>query len=344
MAVRSRALACAFLGVLVVALIVAAPAAAEEPSILGNNLSVPVIFAEGYNIVGGDVSDPAIGSGFRSTPLEDNFAWYKDNYALYYMPGLLDAAGADLYSSWFYPQKTEATWQAEWADWSASGPVEVTRLDWGDSLLAKTWPVRAKIRLEVRLYRENTSGLLGYAMNHLEGAGIDEVWGAADAAPVANENGATGTAYTLPTPWTTVYSNCARLSLYALDDAGNPVGDELFDGDGMAVADKYGTDGPGLFGAEVNVGGYVIYGYTLDGKAMKLEPGDYRIVFSLDTGATWSDESVARNTKITGLDPIDAGASEWLYHSELAEDGFSSWVDFELVPKTTGGGGGGKPH
>ena len=337
---RSRAFACALLSMLLAALVAAAPAAAEEPSVLGNNLSVPVVFSEGYNIIGGDLD--VDGSGFRSTPLTDNFASYMAEHPLYFMSGTVDAAGAPLYSSWFYPQKTEATWQAEWADWSASGPVAVTRLDWGDSLLAKTWPVTAKIRLEVRLYRENTSGMLGYAMNHLEGAGIDEVWGAADAALVEAE--ATGTAYTLPTPWTTVYSNCARLSLYALDGEGDITGPELFDGDGMAVADKYGTDGPGLFGAEVNVGGYVLYGYTLDGKAMKLKAGKYRVIFGLDPAASWADGSVTRNAVITGLDPIDAGASEWLYRSQLATDGCSSWVDFELAPKTTGGGGGGKPH
>ncbi len=338
---RSRALACALFMLLAATLVVAAPAAAEEPTDLGNNLSVPVIFSEGYNIVGGDVD---VDSGFRSTPLVDNFASYMATNPLYYMPGTVDAAGAPLYSSWFYPQKTEATWQAEWADWSTSGPVAVTRLDWGDSLLAKTWPVTAKIRLEVRLYRENTTGMLGYAMNHLEGTGIDEVWGAADAAPVANESGATGTAYTLPTPWTTVYSNCARLSLYALDDAGNITGPELFDGDGMAVADKYGTDGTQVFGAEVNVGGYVVYGYLLDGKAMKLKAGKYRVIFGLDPAASWADGSVTRNAVITGLDPIDAAEGEWPYRSQLASDGFSSWVDFELAPKTTGGGGGGTPH
>jgi len=96
----------------------------------------------------------------------------------------VDLAGNPLLSNWFYEQKKEATWQAEWVDATDSDApmtmVEVTRLDWGDSLLSKAWTVRSKIRLEIRLYRANDMGLEGYVMNHIAGSGIDEVWGAAD--------------------------------------------------------------------------------------------------------------------------------------------------------------------
>jgi hypothetical protein len=319
-------------------------------SAYGNNLSVPVIFAEGHNIVGGDVG--VVGSGFRSSPLVDNF----DALTAYSPLGFLgvtdpvtgesfDLAGNPLLSNWFYEQKTEATWQAEWVD--ATDPettvhtVAVTRLDWGDSLLSKAWTVRSKIRLEVRLYRDNdltssdgSVGLKGYGMNHLSGSGIDEVWGAADAAALGAAAPSTEPYIVTPAE-TTVYSNCARLSLYGIAVLGDtdPADDvEIFS---MPVADKYGTDGPGGFGAEVNVGGYAIYGYTLDAKSLKLPAGFYRVVFSLDPTATWGDISVERNTVITGLDAIDsirdgATESEWPFKSEMNAEGTASWVDIEI--------------
>jgi hypothetical protein len=366
MSMRPRALVCALLGVLVVALVVAAPATGKgkptPTTEFVNNLSVPVVFAEGYNIFGGDVSDPAIGSGFRSSPLVDNFDGLTA-YEAKYFAGLVsdtgeyvDLAGNLLLSNWFYEQKTEAAWQAEWADatdeaTALPGPVNVTRLDWGDSLLSKAWTIRSKIRLEVRLYRDNdltssdgTVGLKGYGMNHLSGSGIDEVWGAADASGLGAE-AASGEPYIVTPAETTVYSNCARLSLYSISGLGGTVTD--WDGDetngaetpvfSMSVADKYGTDGPGWFGAEVNVGGYAIYGYTLDAKSLKLPAGFYRVMFSLDTTANWGGVTVERNTVITGLDEADSvrdgsTESEWPFKSEM-NDGTASWVDIEILQK-----------
>lgn len=348
---RSRAFACAFLVTLVFVLVAAAPMLGKgRPSPrteLGNNVSVPVVFSEGYNITGGDVS--TVGSGFRSTALVDNFDALT-TYSPRLWTGILDPAtntyvdlaGSPLLSTYFYDQKTEAVWQAEWVDATDDATpmsmVAVDRLDWGDSLLSKAWTVRSKIRLEVRLYRSNVEGLTGYGMNHVYGSGITEVWGAADASPL----GASAPAYApqLVTPaYGTVYSNCARLGLYRIDELGGAITSvELFDGDGLAVADKYGTDGPTGFGAEVNVGGYVLYGYTLDAKAMRLPAGFYRIMFSLDPAATWSGGNVERNTVITGLDEADsirdgATESEWPFKSELSADGFSSWVDVQILPK-----------
>jgi hypothetical protein len=351
-ALRPRVLACAFLVLVVASLLLAAPALAQgkpSPTVeLGNNVSVPVIFSEGYNIVGGDVS--SVGSGFRSAPLVDNFdslTTYTPRYWLGVTDPVtgacLDLAGSPLLSNWFYDQKTEATWQAEWVDATSDATsmsdVDVTRLDWGDSLLSKAWTVRSKLRIEVRLYRDNDRRLIGYGMNHVYGSGITEVWGAADASPVGAGDGPYhGPHYVTPAE-TTIYSNCARLSLYRIDALGGAVvSDELLDGDGMAVADKYGSDGPSGFGAEVNVGGFVLYGYTLDAKAMRLPVGFYRVVFSLDPAATWDGVTVNCNAVITGLDEADSvrdgtTESEWPFKSELASDGFSSWVDIQILAK-----------
>jgi hypothetical protein len=326
----------ALLALLLAALVAASPAAAEETDVLGNNLSVPVIFSEGYNIVGVDVDTD---DGFRGDAFGDNLAAITPKSYLEYgfTSGGLDLAGVTLLSDWFYEQKTLAEWQAQWADARDDvvvAPVEVSRLDWGDSLLAKAWPTRAKIRLEIRLYSANDRGLQGYAMNHVYGAGIDEVWAAADAADPGQP--ATGTGQLVTPAETTVYSNCGRLTVDKLNIDGTTT--QILS---YPVSQKYGVDGPGLFGAEINVGGYVLYGYTLDGRALKLSAGQYRVTFSLDESATWNGITVARNAHIAGLDPLDAGASEFPFQSYLSEDGFSSWVDFTLVAST---GGGKKPR
>lgn len=335
---------------IIVVLAFAAPALGKgkpTPSTeLGNNVSVPVIFSEGYNIVGGDLAD---GSGFRSTELVDNFA--TTTFVPRYWTGVLapdgltyvDLAGGLLLSNYFYDQKTDAMWQAEWVDATDLGTpmamVAVDRLDWGDSLLSKMWTVRSKIRLEIRLYRTNDMGLQGYGMNHVYGSGISEVWGAADSSLVGATDGPYREPQLYVPAYSTVYSNCARLTLYRIQTLGDtdPADDvPIFS---MPVADKYGTDGATGFGAEVNVGGYVLYGYTLDAKALRLAAGFYRVMFSLDDSATWSAGTVYRNTVITGLDEIDsirdAGTeSEWPFKSEMnTETGTASWVDIQLIAR-----------
>jgi hypothetical protein len=322
-------------------------------TVLGNNVSVPVVFSEGYNIVGGDVS--AVGSGFRSTELVDNFA--TTTFVPRYWTGVLaadgtyvDLAGALLLSNYFFDQKTDATWQAEWVD--ATDPatpmsmVAVDRLDWGDSLLSKAWTVRSKIRLEIRLYRVNdltssydgTTGLKGYGMNHVYGSGISEVWAAADSSLVGATDGPSRERQLYTPAYTTVYSNCARLSLSRIQALGDTDPSDDVPIFSMPVADKYGTDGPTGFGAEVNVGGYVLYGYTLDAKARRLAAGYYRVMFSLDESATWSAGTVYRNTVITGLDEIDSirdsgTESEWPFKSEMNAAGTASWVDIQLIAR-----------
>ena len=338
-------LACTILAILVLAL--AGPAAAAGPGggggshteAYGNNLSVPVTFAEGYGITGSAV-DTATGLRGGTAQLSDNFGSLQDVYAPIHLEGLVDADGAELWSSYFYAQKTVAAWQADWQSLADVDPAvdttQVDYVDWGDSLLTKAWTIRSKIRVEIRLQRVNSEDLGGYAMNHLSGSGITEVWGAADASTTgASAPSFVGRTY-VPAEGT-VYSNCARISVFRLV-GGEPVTPAVFS---YAVADKYGNDGPGGFAAECNVGGNIIYGYNWDPRTHSLTAGKYRVQFSLDQTATWAGGLVIRNTHINALNPLDT-AGEWPYAPVLSDDGYTTYVDVDLV--TSGGGGGGGRH
>ena len=319
----------------------AGTAGAKKPGTetFGNNLSTPVTFAEGYGITGSAVGTA---TGLRGGPaqLTDNFASLRGVYQPLYLAGPLDAAGVPISSNWYYAQKTVATWQANWQSLADSDPAidacQIDYVDWGDSLLTKAWTIRSKIRVEIRLRRGNVESLGGYQMNHLSGSGITEVWGAADGAAVGTPEPSFSGKTFVPAEGT-AYSNCARISVFKLVN-GVPEPAAVFS---YAVADKYGNDGPGGFAAECNVGGTIIYGYNWDPRTNALSAGKYRVQFSLDPTATWPGGSVARNTHINGLNPLDV-AGEWPYAPVLSGDGYTTYVDVDLV--TGGGGGGGKPH
>jgi hypothetical protein len=311
--------------------------------ILGNNLSVPVTFSEGYGLTGSPVDVSTAGStGLRGTMLVDNFD-SLETYTPIYFQGTVDYDGTLLFSNWFYEQKTEATWQAAWQDGSAINPVEVTRLDWGDSLLSQTWSVRSKIRVEVALYRDNSEYLQGYAMNHLYGEGTTEVWGTADKSLLGAAEPSKDPMM-LPPIEQTVYSNCARITVSEITGRDGTVTREIFS---YPVYEKYGVTGPGGFSGEVNVGGKLIYGFNWDPRAHDLPPGWYRVEFSLDPTVTWTvagaeggtggTYTANRNVHIQALDTNDT-TSGWPYQPVLAADGYSSYVDVELVAR----GGGGK--
>jgi len=297
-------------------------AVAKGPHVetLGNNLSVPVTFAEGYGLTGQPV-EQATGLRNGADQLIDNFSALEGVYTPVFISGDTDASGVPLWSNWFYEQKTVAAWQANWqslADDDADvDSCQVSYVDWGDSLLAQTWTTRSKIRVEVRLYRANAEQLGGYAMNHLSGTGISEVWGAADTSPVGDPAGEPlwqGRSY-VP-GYGTVYSSCAHIRIYRVVD-GEPVA--------PAVVDE-------RISAECNVGGTIIYGYNWDPRSLNLAAGEYRVEFDLEPSVTLGGVTVYRNTHINSLNAADT-ASEWPYAPALSADGYSTWVDVTLVSR-----------
>jgi len=286
---------------LTVLLLVLPPLALAAPSAdetAGNNLSYPVIWAEGVtkvlpgtagmepmlegawmyqwgtNGVDPDVTpascvpDPDEGDpvlNFENLPLCD------DNVPGAVTPELeagTPPADNPLPLAKAFLQKDALNlWQAE-AMVGNSARVAVDLIDWGDNLESVDWYTNSQVRTEVVLFKLNTSGApwLEYEMRHTDGWGIDEVHGLA----VSTDN----EVYLGPGNQATIYSPCARLTIQKLqkdrDDISllttwNPDA-KLWEGDINApifnTAVYEAGDGPGYYSAEINVKGRIIYGYT----------------------------------------------------------------------------------
>ena len=202
-----------------------------------------------------------------------------------------------------YPQQDEfITWQAEQADWSAA-PVDVHWIDWGDALEAVDWNLRSQVRAELVLYQDLPVPMLQYEMKHLDGFGIDELWGT------------TGTE--LDGMQATVYSPCARFTIQKLlverddpalvalvwvptvpaTDVTELVGGHWF-GEGLIDAPIFNyaiyqtgqEEDPEAYNAENNIKGKIIYGYTWNVRNLNEGAGDYRMTFSFDEVCPIADD------------------------------------------------------
>lgn len=107
----------------------------------------------------------------------------------------------------FLQKDVNNTWQAESADWSGS-PVNVTWIDWGDNLESVDWYTRSQVRTEVVLFQDLIDPMTEYQMRHTDGWGINEVHGLATSLVEEPLLGAGTQA--------TVYSHCARLTIQKL--------------------------------------------------------------------------------------------------------------------------------
>jgi hypothetical protein len=279
----------------------------------GNCLSTPVIFSDG-------ITKPLRGD--FGSPVFDG-AFVTDNEV-----------------DWYLQQDPENRWQAESAVKEFPNTVDVSFIDWGDNLEAKSWPVNAKIRVETVLWKNLGTGntMTAYTMAWLSGAGMDEMWG-------------TNTV-TYETDQATVYSHCARLTIQKIPEEGADLvwnaGTGQWDGADEAPLFNGGVweaeDGPGYYSAEINIGGKVIYGYTWDAKKDNDGIGLYRITFSLYDDA--SETEVELNTSFDGAQILREGEESETGEipsggvAEVDEANNLTYIDVELV-KAKGGGKGG---
>lgn len=297
------------------------PVPPEPEEAFGNNLSVPVVFAEGIGLFGNYFE---IASGLRSD--EESLT----------VPFSLD-------DETYYLQQSENTWCADYRG-GQSGQKEEVRLDWADNLVRQTWSTNSIIRVENVMFLDlPIPTMQGYDMYFLGGEGKDEIWG-------TKGNKA-------DSDIATVFSATARLKIEKLTgedqdgDPGEPVAGlaPLFD---SAIYEGFGLDGKleDKYSAEINVGGKAIYGYNwdlakYDGLPSDQKEGWYRLTFSIDAEGTYTltqeggapeTFNITGNVHFSALDEPDQGDLA-LYKPALKEDGLSSVL--EIYIKSAKGGG-----
>ncbi len=258
-------------------------AASAHVETAGNNLSLPVIWAEGK------------GLDLRGDPLQATLdgPYYLDEFGV----------------KWYYQQEELSYWQAQSADGSGA-PVDVSWIDWGDNMESQVWTIRSLLRTEVVLYKDLATPMIGYEMAYLWGDGLEEVW-ATNGAQYASSQ---ATVYS----WLARYT-VQKLNVTPYDAAGvpianttlgltwnatthqwdGPVGATLYN---SAVWEAEGVDGNALseiYSAELNVPGKVIYGWNWNLKRLNDGVGYYRVTFSLDPETGADKTPVSCNTFFT---------------------------------------------
>jgi uncharacterized membrane protein YgcG len=206
----------------------------------GNNLSYPVIWAEGVDkVLPGTAGEVTLGGEWwyswgttgtdpNITPLScppdpDNEAFcddeIPDQFDISLIPGV-PAGNMDLVRA--YLQKDPLNqWQAQSGTplemgvvAAEGGSLNVHWIDWGDNLESVDWYTKSQVRTEVVLFQDNVDLFnppwLEYEMRHTSGWGIDEVHGVAatDSDPAVAITGSGLRA--------TVYSPCARFMIQKL--------------------------------------------------------------------------------------------------------------------------------
>lgn len=268
----------------------------------GNNLSFPVIWAEGVTkaLPGTAGMTPVLNGKFwyqwgtngvdpnvtpascLPDPDENGIGWYCDDGVAGTVSPDHDVttltATTPLPPAKAYLQKDPLNiWQAGTAvapqttnpETGETIPYAVDWIDWGDSLESVDWYTRSQVRIEVVLFKDLDEPMLEYEMRHISGWGTDEVHGLATTL---------GGAITAPEglgQQATIYSPCARLTIQKLLVAREAVPSLTWDpalgqwtGAGMINPPIFNKavyeagDGPGYYSAEINVKGRIIYGYT----------------------------------------------------------------------------------
>lgn len=254
---------------------------AGEVETYGNNFAAAMIFADGYGISGEPitgswtkvVADIDYNTSLRPSQAEALSATeipHFDDSTIYVLDGVT-----------YYKQKTASTWQGEWISTSAPDPQHVTA-KWGDNLISQTLNTESIVRVEMVLSKALDTNMTSYKMVSLYGTQDVEIYGT------------DGTEYNNTSAF--VFATNAHLTIQEVDENGTAVGSPEED---QTLFDAGVPDGPGKFGAEINVAGNLTYGYVWDLKQNPVPAGTYRITFSLDSVS--APTSTDNNTFIDDL-------------------------------------------
>jgi uncharacterized protein YjdB len=219
----------------------------------GNNLSWPVVFADGIGITGSPVSsDP----GVRPTAAEGvtvdalPFFWSEN------VPN---------YDEIYYEQQSFNVWQAEWIDGTGESPY-TAQISWGDNLTHMTWSASRPVRVEQVLSAVDYT-LDGYVMTYLYGQGPSEMQ---------------GTDGTVASFIPTIYTIGASVKIEKLDGEGGSPVDVVTE---TVVGSEVNVGGKIIYGYNL-----FLSDWTPDPGVTK--EGWYRITYTLAEGANATITSV----------------------------------------------------
>ena len=237
------------------------------------------------------------------------------------------------------------TWQAE--NELIPGTT-VARIDWGDNLESKDWRVGQVVRVETGLYGDVDPSMTRFEMCYITGSGTSEVWGLRVIDSV--------TAIPRYTPVTSesteamVYTAGARMTIQRIDPEKTLTWDSVthaWIGEGAVAVPVFNkathekvADGPGSYGAELNVQGKVVYGYVWTTRG--LPAGEYRLTFSLDQLPTFAS-GTSFDALTTILESLEAEVvAEEETGGNVPVVDVTNQLTYIDVALTTGGGGGRK--
>jgi hypothetical protein len=299
-----------------------AAAAPGEEEGAGNNLSVPVVFAEGYGLTGMKTQPY---NTYPTTTEDDGLRPHTDAEALPFTESgdpnpYLDVADAyELEGTTYYEQNGPSVWKAYAKDGIKDQMVK-SLVYLGDNLTGHQWTADQKIiHLEMGLQREMTVGQLTYPMTSLYGEQMSEMFG------TTGEDTIGTTAK--------VYSPMGRLVIQKLDKNHDPKA-KIFS---QAIYQGYGLDGEGRFATEVTRAGTLSYAYNwwLRDVTDVAKAGWWRISFKIDEKGTWDngvkDVTVARNAKIVGkVVSTEVEGEDPLFKIRIP-DPYTAYVDIQIL-------------
>jgi hypothetical protein len=272
----------------------------------GNNLSVPVIFADGFGLAGAQIV-----TGWTMTaPFEYNTGLRPNlttDPTVTVLPYLDPASTWLLNNVTYYPQATASTWQAEWV--KGSGAVVDVNVAFGDNLSSQTLRASSSIRIDIAVSTPTTTPMLAYTMKSLYGSRESEV------------QGTDGTTYLATTA--RVFAANGALKIEKLDGQSGNVVYTYID---KAVYEKFGVDGPvdGVAG-ELNVGGSIGFGYNWALNTATLpagidKAGWWRITFYLkDTYEFLTFTGLTNKVNITSTNATLVSPAEVMIEVSIAQ-------------------------